>query len=271
MKNRVFKTDKLPYLELRYISQIRSCDKKHQHSELTITAIEAGEIEIHFERKIDLLKPKQVSIVNPKEVHSATLTDIKSFGCYVLYLEKSWCEYIQQSLFETKNYKKIDKSLIKNSNIYSNFVNICNALFDKNSSFLEKEERLIEFISSLFLSNNLQKEDRNKNPKNSKIAFEIQNYLESNIENEILLKDIAKHLNLSVVHILRIFKQEFNLPIHSYLLDKKVHIAKELLSKNIPIAEVAQMSGFFDQSHLNRFFKRVFQLTPSEYQKNLFS
>jgi len=31
------------------------------------------------------------------------------------------------------------------------------------------------------------------------------------------------------------------------------------------------MSGFFDQSHLNRSFKRVFQLTPKEYQKNIFS
>jgi AraC-like DNA-binding protein len=78
-------------------------------------------------------------------------------------------------------------------------------------------------------------------------------------------------MNLSIVHILRIFKKEFGLPIHSYLLNKKVHLAKELLMKNMPISEVAQMSGFFDQSHLNRSFKRVFQLTPKEYQKNIFS
>lgn len=71
-------------------------------------------------------------------------------------------------------------------------------------------------------------------------------------------------MNLSVVHILRVFKKEFGLPIHSYLLNKKVHLAK-----NMPISQVAVESGFFDQSHLIKSFKRVFQLTPKEYQQNI--
>ena len=48
-----------------------------------------------------------------------------------------------------------------------------------------------------------------------------------------------------------------------------MHLAKELISLNMPIVEVAQNSGFFDQSHLNRSFKRVFQITPKEYQNNI--
>ncbi|MFT5660701.1 MAG: AraC-like DNA-binding protein, partial [Sulfurimonas sp.] len=87
--------------------------------------------------------------------------------------------------------------------------------------------------------------------------------------NKISLDDISRYMGLSIVHVLRIFKKEFGLPIHSYLLNKKVHLAKELLSKNMPISEVAQTSGFFDQSHLNKSFKRVFQLTPNEYKKNI--
>jgi len=67
-----------------------------------------------------------------------------------------------------------------------------------------------------------------------------------------------------------IFKKEFGLPIHSYILNKKVHLARKLISQNIPISQVAQTAGFFDQSHLNKSFKRVFQLTPKEYQKNIF-
>ena len=65
-------------------------------------------------------------------------------------------------------------------------------------------------------------------------------------------------------------KKEFGLPIHSYILNKKVHKAKELLSSNIPVSLIAQNSGFFDQSHLNRSFKRIFQITPKEYQNNIF-
>lgn len=103
------------------------------------------------------------------------------------------------------------------------------------------------------------------------LAGKIAKYIDDNFLEEVLLEDISWHVEISVVHLLRVFKQKFGLPIHSYILNKKVHLAKELLCKNISITEVAHMSGFFDQSHLNRSFKRVFQLTPKEYQKNIFS
>ena len=138
-------------------------------------------------------------------------------------------------------------------------------------SNLEKEEKLIEFLSHIFL--NFCDTDAHKceNTKNSKIAKKIKEYLKNNIENDILLQDIADYMELSTIHMLRVFKKEYGLPIHSYILNEKVHLAKELLSRNIPISEVAQMSGFFDQSHLNKSFKRVFQLTPKEYQNNISS
>lgn len=271
MKNKIFKTDKLPFVELRYISKITSCDKKHQHKELTLTAIKSGNINIIFNNKNDSLRPDEISIVNPREVHCATLSNIQSLGCYVLYLSNDWCQSIQQSLFNNTDFLYINNSLIRNKEFYNSFITLCDELLKDEIPFIEKEENLINFISKLFLQFCNFDEVNSKYTKNSDLAFQIKNYLKNNIEEQILLEDISKHMNLSEVHILRIFKKEFGLPIHSYLLNKKVHLAKELLTKNMPISEVAQMSGFFDQSHLNRSFKRVFQLTPKEYQKNIFS
>ncbi len=272
MKNKIFKTKNLPFIELRYIPKITSCDKKHQHTELTLTAIKTGNINIIFDDKNDSLKPNEISIVNPNEVHCATLSKIKSLGCYVLYLEKNWCEKIQQALFNHKlNFLNINKSLIQDKIIFDYFIKMCNELFIDSITLLEKEEKLIDFVSSLFLKFCNREEVTDNDTKNSKLALKIKNYLKENIENDILLEDISLYMNLSIVHILRIFKKEFGLPIHSYLLNKKVHLAKDLLAKNIAISEVAQMSGFFDQSHLNKSFKRVFQLTPKEYQKMLIS
>jgi len=272
MKNRVLKTEKLPFIEVRYISQVLSCDKKHEHDELTLTAIKTGNINILFNNKNDLLAPNKISVVNPNEVHCATLSNLDSLGCYVLYLDKVWCVNIQKSLFtEYKDFLPISTSLLQDRDLYNNFILICDKLFIDDISTLEKEEKLINFMSDVFLKfcriNKLEKIDI----KTSKLAYKIQNYLNKNIENDILLEDIADYMKLSIVHILRIFKKEFGLPIHSYILNQKVHFAKELLSKNIPVSEIAQISGFFDQSHFNKSFKRVFQLTPKEYQKNIFS
>ena len=95
--------------------------------------------------------------------------------------------------------------------------------------------------------------------------FTDENYLE-----EFTLEDLAVEFSLSAVHLIRVFKKEIGLPIHSYVLNKKVHKAKELIAENISIVEVALSSGFFDQSHLNRSFKRIFQITPKEYQSSIF-
>ena len=125
-------------------------------------------------------------------------------------------------------------------------------------------------MNNLFLQFCNKNANENENTKNTILALKIKEYLKDNINEDILLEDISNDMNLSIVHILRIFKKEFGLPIHSYILNKKVHLAKKLISQNIPISQVAQTAGFFDQSHLNKSFKRVFQLTPKEYQKNIF-
>ena len=271
LKTKIFKTEKLPFVELRYISKVRSCDKQHQHDELTITAIEFGNINIVFDDKEDSLHANEISVVNPNEIHCATLSDIPSLGCYVLYLNQQWCKDIQGDLFDSKSidFNPFSKSLIEDKFIYSDFISLCKKLLNEEVSSLEKEENIISFISDLFLQFCNINDTIKINTKNTESAYKIKKYLKENVEDDIALKDISTYMELSVVHILRIFKQEFGLPIHSYLLNKKVHLAKDLLSKNITIAEVAQMSGFFDQSHLNRSFKRVFQLTPKQYQANI--
>ena len=125
-------------------------------------------------------------------------------------------------------------------------------------------------MNNLFLQFCNKNANENENTKNTILALKIKEYLKDNINEDILLEDISNDMNLSIVHILRIFKKEFGLPIHSYILNKKIHLARKLISQNIPISQVAQTAGFFDQSHLNKSFKRVFQLTPKEYQKNIF-
>lgn len=204
-------------------------------------------------------------------MHCATLSNIQSFDCYVLYLDKKWCTCIQQSLFKNINFLNISNSLIQNKNTYNQFIKLCDDLLRNDILLIEKEERLIDFMNNIFLDFCNENEIRDKNSKNAQLAFKIKTYLKKNINDEILLEDISLNMRLSVVHILRIFKKEFGLPIHSYILNKKVHLAKDLLTKNIPISQVAQDSGFFDQSHLNKSFKRIFQLTPKEYQKNILS
>ncbi|WP_345971194.1 AraC family transcriptional regulator [Sulfurimonas sp. HSL1-6] len=272
MKSKIFKSDRLPFIELRYVSKVVSCDKMHQHDALTISGIKSGQLNIEFNEKKEALKPNSISIINPGLAHRATMTTLETKESYVLFLGVAWCRSLQNTLLHGHaDYAPVNITLLDDQDVFCHFMTMCDTLLSSECSLLEKEEKVVNFATPLFLNFCDNHETNNIDIDSQALALKIEAYIVENLENELLLGDIADAMHLSIAHILRVFKKEFGLPIHSYIINKKVHLAKELLSRNLSVSEAAQMSGFFDQSHLNRLFKRVFQLTPREYQKNLFS
>jgi AraC-like DNA-binding protein len=52
---------------------------------------------------------------------------------------------------------------------------------------------------------------------------------------------------------------------YEYILAARIEECRKLLSAGISIAEAAARTGFCDQSHLNRHFKRIVGITPGKY------
>ncbi|TLP40595.1 helix-turn-helix domain-containing protein [Arcobacter arenosus] len=257
MKTKIFKNQKLDFLELRYIKDITQCQKMHLHEELTITAIKEGSLNISFNDSFNILNPNEIAIINSNTIHNATLNSEIVKDGYVLYIDKTYLQSLNLGISLDYTFLQDDKN---------SFINLCEVLLAEDISLLEKEEIFVEFCLSTFSF----KKDIKEVEKNS-LSLKIKNYLDKNFLEDIVLEDISKEFDITVVHLIRVFKKEFGLAIHSYIINKKVHKAKELLNSNLPIIEVALQSGFFDQSHLNRSFKRVFQITPKQFQKNILS
>jgi AraC family transcriptional regulator len=73
---------------------------------------------------------------------------------------------------------------------------------------------------------------------------------------------------MDVYRFLRSFKQSTGLPPHQYILRERIERAKSLLSSpGLPLTEVALRSGFVDQSHLTKAFRRLTNLSPGAYRK----
>lgn len=85
------------------------------------------------------------------------------------------------------------------------------------------------------------------------------------------ISSLADSLHLSPPYISTVFKQAAGQTISSYLAEKRILHAKELLCDiSIPIKDVSLRSGYEDPRYFARSFKKHTGMTPSEY-RNLHS
>ncbi len=91
-------------------------------------------------------------------------------------------------------------------------------------------------------------------------------YLDEHFAENVTLERLAEIAYLSPYHLNRIFSQTVGLPPHKYKIQRQVKQARSLLLQGMPLKQVAAETGFADQSHLTRQFKRLMQVTPGQYQ-----
>lgn len=93
-------------------------------------------------------------------------------------------------------------------------------------------------------------------------------YLDQHFEQHISLEKLAGIAHVSPFYLNRIFRQEVGLPPYEYLVHVRLQHAQQLLNEGKTIAETAYLTGFSDQSHLTRFFKRHVGISPGEYTRS---
>jgi AraC-like DNA-binding protein len=95
----------------------------------------------------------------------------------------------------------------------------------------------------------------------------VRELLAERIADPPSLAELAALTGLSQFALLRAFRDATGLPPHAYLNQLRVRRARQLLDDGLAPAEVAAQTGFADQAHLTRHFKRVVGVPPAAYQR----
>jgi AraC family transcriptional regulator len=81
--------------------------------------------------------------------------------------------------------------------------------------------------------------------------------VEEHLDTGLTLEQIAAVAHLSLYRFARQFKAATGLPLHQYVIARRVERAQQLLREgDLSLAEVAAHAGFSDQSQFSRHFKR---------------
>jgi len=96
----------------------------------------------------------------------------------------------------------------------------------------------------------------------------IERYVREHLERPVQIEELAEHIPLSVSHFCRAFKETFRNTPHAYLVRLRLESAQEMmLATDEPLSQIALASGFADQAHLSKQFRRVIGETPSAWRR----
>jgi AraC family transcriptional regulator len=83
------------------------------------------------------------------------------------------------------------------------------------------------------------------------------------LDARLTVETLAREVGLSPAHFARAFKETLGRAPHQYLLALRLERARRLIeTSNAGLSDIAQRTGFADQAHLTRLFKRAFGTTP---------
>lgn len=96
----------------------------------------------------------------------------------------------------------------------------------------------------------------------------IEEMLRAHLEGDVQVKDLAVACSLSESHFARCFRKTFGTSVHQRLIQLRIDRAKNLLSETTKsVAEIALLSGFFDQPAFTRTFSKTERISPSRWRR----
>ena len=103
---------------------------------------------------------------------------------------------------------------------------------------------------------------------NNQTIRKIMIFIDENISLPITLAMISDHVYLSREHIASIFKKETGKTVMTYVTDRKMQIAGNMLkTTHFSLTDIASAIGYTNYAYFSRTFKKYFRTSPAKYRK----
>lgn len=252
----------------------------HHHDFSKIVILIDGDLTYYIEGKAYILKPWDILFVNKNEIHKPVVNPNKYYERIVIWLNPDFmAKYAQGNnnllkCFEVaiKNNYNLLRLNMKSIEIIKNLIQDiqnCNNSNEFGSEILKESlfVQLMVLMNRLFLNS-----DKNRDIEDiqyDKTIEGVLNYINSNLENDLSIDTIASEFFISKYYLMRKFKNQIGSSIHNYVVQKRLILARSLISDGLSMSSVCSRCGFNDYSSFVRAFKRVYGVSPSNYNPTI--
>jgi AraC-like DNA-binding protein len=227
----------------------------HFHPQYNIVLVEEGIMRYYFsDGEVDVRR-NQFFVINPYQVHyNAAAT--ASCAYKAIFLPSSFVASNESNLPSFK------RGADSNVAVFNELQRYASSL--KTVSAKEEVMAIGKNISHLLLYN---LDVIGKEASTDERILPALQHINENTDKRILVKDLASICCLSLFHFQRVFRESVGLPVNAYVHQLKIERSKQLLYQGAKISTTAFDTGYFDQSHFHRVFKKMYIVPPAKFSK----
>jgi len=240
----------------------------HWHDSFLVGVTEQGVQQFNCRRVRHRSTPGQVFLLEPGDIHDGLAPTEEGFTYSTLYLEPAWLDQQLRALFEHApgdSLPSFADTLCHDEDLARATALAFRSVHDQDLRIV-RQTAMDDLLACLTRHMHWRRRI-NPDPRLPLTAQRARDYLHANLERDIGLEDLAQACGIDRFRLTRAFKAAFGIAPHAYLIQLRLARARRLLALGQTPAEVAVALGFADQSHLGRWFRRAYRLTPADYRK----
>jgi AraC-like DNA-binding protein len=234
---------------------------RHSHDEFGIGIMTSG-----AQRSWSVLglvdsEDGDVIMVNPGEMHDGVPVGGSARGWKILYLDPALVS--RELAAEGNEHEVVLRPVARDPALARHVARFFMATEDSTAGSLALEERL---LYCLMCALRRQQLIGPRMSHGSPPVLKAVERLNDAPEAPTSLHELAELCGLSRFQLLRGFAREVGITPHAYLIQRRVCLARRLLSTGSSPSNAALLAGFADQSHMTRAFVRQLGITPGRYK-----
>lgn len=235
----------------------------HFHQYYVIGFIEKGCRHLSCRNQEYSIHEGDMVIFNPNENHTCEQIDQKTLDYRCLNIKEDVMERIMFDITGDSRLPQFKLNIVQDNELVSLLQELHQMIMEERSEF-EKEEIFLLLMEQLI----------QKYSEPISIAFapdedeinKVVSYMERHYEECISLSKLSEISGLNKYVLVRTFTKKRGITPYQYLVTIRINKAKEMLENGDLPLQAAMQTGFTDQSHFTKFFKKLIGLTPGQYK-----
>lgn len=238
----------------------------HWHDAYTIPVIVAGAEGYRYRGADYVAEAGTIPIINPGELHTGSKAIEAGWRYRVIYAPVDFIRDIANEVTgKLQALPWFEPGVIRDPDLARRLAR-AHRLLEAGSDPLAAEAAMLDAVSMLLVRySQTQAGPARLATDDTRVAL-MKERLTGDLVEPVALADMARAAGLSPFHAARLFTQTTGLPPHAWRNQVRLQRALAPLRAGVSVTDVAAASGFTDQSHFTRHFRRMFGVPPGRWQ-----